>query len=242
MALQEEFEKQGNFLFRYRGVLPIFILVAGLIATYFNTNLITEADRNCTNLLYYVIGLFGLAIRFYTVGYSARNTSGRNTAEGQIADSVNSTGIYSIIRHPLYVGNFFMWLSLALLSYQITFIIAFVLVYMLYYERIMYAEEQFLRGKFGEAYTSWAAKTPAVLPAFSQWIQCQYSFSWKKALRQEKAGILWMNLIFFIFTSIPYGTTENIFQKNIYGTYILIAGLAYYVIVKLLQKTTKLFD
>ncbi len=31
MALQEEFEKQGAWLFRYRGVLPLIILFAGAI-------------------------------------------------------------------------------------------------------------------------------------------------------------------------------------------------------------------
>lgn len=29
MALLEEFEKQGNWLFRYRGVLPLIILAVG---------------------------------------------------------------------------------------------------------------------------------------------------------------------------------------------------------------------
>ena len=34
-----------------------------------------------------------------------KNTSGRNTHD-QVADSLNTSGIYSIVRHPLYVGNF----------------------------------------------------------------------------------------------------------------------------------------
>ncbi len=31
MALQEELEKQGLWLFRYRGVLPVIILVVGFL-------------------------------------------------------------------------------------------------------------------------------------------------------------------------------------------------------------------
>jgi len=31
MALQEEFEKQGNWLFRYRSILPLIILLIGII-------------------------------------------------------------------------------------------------------------------------------------------------------------------------------------------------------------------
>jgi hypothetical protein len=30
MALQEEMEKQGNFLFKYRGYLPLIIVAIGL--------------------------------------------------------------------------------------------------------------------------------------------------------------------------------------------------------------------
>jgi len=30
MALQEEMEKQGNFLFKYRGYLPLIIVAVGL--------------------------------------------------------------------------------------------------------------------------------------------------------------------------------------------------------------------
>jgi hypothetical protein len=30
MALQEEFENQGNFLFKYRGIIPLVFLAAGI--------------------------------------------------------------------------------------------------------------------------------------------------------------------------------------------------------------------
>jgi len=102
-----------------------------------------------------LISLCGLAIRVYTVGHTPANTSGRNTA-GQLAESLNTTGIYSLVRHPLYLGNFFMWLGVALLIANFWFVIAFVFAYWIYYERIMFAEEQFLRTKFGPTYVEWA--------------------------------------------------------------------------------------
>ena len=58
------------------------------------------------------IGLFGVLLRLYTVDFTPNNTSGRNTSEGQIADELNTTGLYSLTRNPLYVGNFFMWMGL----------------------------------------------------------------------------------------------------------------------------------
>jgi hypothetical protein len=37
-------------------------------------------------------GLLGLLLRILTVGFTPKNTSGRNTAEGQVADSNTTTG------------------------------------------------------------------------------------------------------------------------------------------------------
>jgi len=82
----------------------------------------------------------GLFIRAYAVGHTPANTSGRNTKE-QLADELNTTGIYSMVRHPLYLGNFFMWLGAAVLTKNGWFIVAFILLYWIYYERIMFAEE-----------------------------------------------------------------------------------------------------
>src|SRR6476469_4674220 len=105
MALQEEFELQGNFLFRYRGVLPIAILVLAIFA--YALHIISLPGKNINSIdepySYFclLITFFGFALRIYTIGYSQDNTSGRNT-KSQVADEINTTGIYSTVRHPLY--------------------------------------------------------------------------------------------------------------------------------------------
>ena len=57
-----------------------------------------------------IISFLGEAIRIFTVAYTPAGTSGRNTKQ-QLADTLNTTGIYSLLRHPLYLGNFFMFLD-----------------------------------------------------------------------------------------------------------------------------------
>ncbi|WP_277232666.1 isoprenylcysteine carboxylmethyltransferase family protein [Phocaeicola salanitronis] len=128
----------------------------------------------------------GTFIRIYTVGHTPVHTSGRNTA-GQVADSLNTTGIYSIVRHPLYLGNFLMWFGISLLTCNGGFIIAFILAYWLYYERIMYAEEDFLRRKFGVDYLRWAERTPAFIPNFKLFKPSDLPFSWKKVAKKRTA-------------------------------------------------------
>ena len=187
MALQEEFEDQGNFLFKYRTYLPLIVLVGGLVVFFFQKRNYTFTDLGQSYwLLSLGVGLMGLLIRIYTVGHTPENTSGRNTTGGQLADQLNQTGIYSLVRHPLYLGNFLMWLAIAMLTANTTYILGFILAYWLYYERIMYAEEQFLRKKFGENYTNWASNVPAFIPKITGFAKPKYPFSIKKVLKKEK--------------------------------------------------------
>ena len=184
MALLEEQEFQGNWLFRYRGYLPIVVLIVGIsLFVYKEAHpekwIIEGSDyHQVFEFACLMVSLFGLFIRVITIGYAADNTSGRNTG-GQVAETLNTTGIYSMMRHPLYVGNFFMWLGIALLTGNAWFIISFILLFSLYYERIMFAEEQFLRRKFGNLFTSWAEKTPAVIPNFKLYKSPYQPFNWK---------------------------------------------------------------
>lgn len=194
MALQEEFEKRGNWLFRYRGSLPLIILVAGL-GFYLLTKLYPERftliGTSITVYYPYIcfsVSLLGLVIRILTVGHTAKNTSGGNVVK-QVAEQVNTTGAYSIVRHPLYVGNFLMWLGPTLLTGHSWFILLICLAFWLYYERIMFAEEQFLRNKFGAAYLEWASRTPPFIPRFRNYRRASIPFNWKKVVKKEKNGI-----------------------------------------------------
>lgn len=111
MALIEEFEKQGVWLFRYRSVLPLVILFAGiLVHTYTVLNPQHFFIEGTHYEMYYtvlclMVSMAGLVVRVMTVGYTPANTSGRNVT-AQIADVLNTKGMYSMVRHPLYLGNF----------------------------------------------------------------------------------------------------------------------------------------
>ncbi len=96
MALKEEFERRGNWLFIYRSYLPIGILIdAILVAVYRNLQnknlFFSSTTYGITSLS---IGVIRLPIRVYTVGYTVQNTSGHNTYHGQVAYMLNSTSPY----------------------------------------------------------------------------------------------------------------------------------------------------
>lgn len=246
MALQEEFESQGNFLFRYRSNLPLLIIVIGLAVFVLNRlsdNYNASIDYTLLEFVSLAVSLLGLGIRIYTVGHTPANTSGRNTKEGQLADELNTTGIYSTVRHPLYLGNFFMWLGAAILCENAWFVVSFILMYWVYYERIMYAEEQFLRRKFGTVYTDWAAKTSAFIPSFKQFAKPRYPFSIKKVLKKEKNGLLAIFVLLFAFHNIGYSIENQSFSIDCdWICYATIASGIIYLILKALKKTSILHE
>ncbi|MBE0639624.1 MAG: DUF1295 domain-containing protein [Bacteroidales bacterium] len=247
MALQEELEKQGLFLFKYRSYLPLIVLFIGFVL-YMRTEMYPETFflEETPYEIYFemiclVISLFGLVIRVYTVGYTPKNTSGRNTKEGQVAESLNTTGIYSMVRHPLYLGNFLMWLGPAMLTGHFWFIIAFVFFYWVYYERIMFAEEQFLRKKFGQQYLDWSDEVPAFVPAYKKFKKPNLMFSWKKVLKKEKNGLFALFLIFFAFDV----TGEFIERENHFNLFLIYAVILTgfgFIFLKYIKHNTHLLN
>tara|TARA_R110000822_G_scaffold257726_2_gene383260 strand:+ start:158 stop:901 length:744 start_codon:yes stop_codon:yes gene_type:complete len=243
MALQEELKTQGDFLFKNRSYLPLIILVIGLsvfIHSEYQNKIIDNRIPELFNYIWLSISLFGLYIRVVTVAHTPKNTSGRNTKEGQIAEQLNTTGIYSIVRHPLYLGNFFMWLGVAMLTNNTWFVIAFILLYAFYYERIMYAEESFLIQKFGDTYLDWAKNTPAFIPSFKYYQKAKYPFSIKKALKKEKNGLAAVFLIFWVFSFTGKMVKGKAIEFD-FWFYGALASTMIYIVLKIVKKQ-KLLD
>jgi protein-S-isoprenylcysteine O-methyltransferase Ste14 len=108
-----------------------------------------------------LVSLLGLGVRILTIGHAPKDTSGRNT-QGQVAGTLNTTGMYSVVRHPLYLGNYLMWLGISMFLHTWWFVALMTALFALYYERVMFAEEAFLRQKFGDAFERWADATCGV--------------------------------------------------------------------------------
>ncbi|MBP7498172.1 MAG: DUF1295 domain-containing protein [Bacteroidales bacterium] len=190
MALINSFEKNGNFLFKYRGQIPVILFIGAIpILYYTDFSNINSNLKLLLTIIAIITCLAGFLIRFYTIATTPGGTSGRNT-EKQVAETVNTKGIYSIVRHPLYLGNYLIWIGIVLFTFNIYYFIIVSLAFWLYYERIMFAEERFLERKFGSQYLDWANKVPAFIPAFSKFVQTDIPFSLKSIVRREYSGVL----------------------------------------------------
>jgi len=243
MALLETLEKQGNWLFKKRSFFPLFIVFAGggwyVFLLYNHT---VAVHHWWVDLLFLCVGFLGLGIRILTVGFTPKGTSGRNTGKGQIADQLNSAGIYSMVRHPLYLGNFFMWLAPVLIVTDLWFTLFFCAFYWIYYERIMFAEEQFLRKKFGDLYLEWANKTPAFFPKFSLYKKSNLTFSIRSVLKREYNSFFTLVFLITVLRTISFAITTKQCYLDVPWLIIFSISLLIFLTLKLLKKYSKILN
>ena len=191
MQLYDNLIKNGNYLFKYRGQLPIIIFIIS-IPIIFHTSyycLFNSQWQIIIQLIAIIISLSGLLCRYYITGSTPNQTSGRNR-DYQIADQLNTTGAYSIVRNPLYLANYLIWIGISIYSFSYILCIIITLLFVLHYERIILAEEQFLLQKFNHEYKTFCNHTHVYLPLFKNYKKSKYRFSIKKILRQEYSSTL----------------------------------------------------
>ncbi len=242
MALREEFESSGNWLFRRRSYLPLFMVSLAVIAlrnfkyVYYN-----GFFDKVLELLCLAIAFMGIGIRVYTVSSVPKGTSGRNT-KGQVAETLNTTGIYSILRHPLYLGNFLVWFGLVTSVRSCWFTTIAVLIFWLYYERIMFAEEEFLRRKFGKEYLAWSARTPAFLPKFKNWKPSDRSFNLLAGIGSEYSTVFMTITLFTFLDLVEDRIVQGHFSFDGLWAPIFVVGLVCYLVIRFFKKRTTLLS
>jgi protein-S-isoprenylcysteine O-methyltransferase Ste14 len=195
MLLRSHMVTSGNWLFRWRGYLPLVAVPPLLIAIATNEGMTSaQAFFGVGPLAYWLLGAamvaMGLMGRILTVGFVREGTSGRNTAKGQVAEELNTTGFYATMRNPLYFFNCMIYIGVAVFSGSLVLVPVIALGFALYYERIIAAEEDFLTRTFGQSYLDWARTTPAFWPDLRKFTRPKRGFSLAMALVREHTTLL----------------------------------------------------
>ena len=242
MMLRDSLARQGQALFRRRSFLPLILLPLLLIALY-HTGTIERvfgaAVEHGWDGFCIAVGFLGLALRCAVVGFAPAGTSGRNTRE-QRAETLNTTGLYALVRHPLYVANFAMFVGMTLMVQVWWFTAIGVLAYWLYYERIAAAEEAFLERKFGRAYRDWAERTPAFIPRLKNWRRPALPFSWRTVLRREHNGFFLLVTVYTLIELVSDSVAERHWHLEPDWLAFFLVGAAAFLIVNQLKKRTRL--
>ena len=236
MLLKDQMTKCGGWLFRWRSFIPLALLpfVVAALPGFVDIGG-SHKFQTRWEVLCFAIATLGLAIRILTVGSVPARTSGRNT-KTQCAATLNTTGAYSVVRHPLYLGNCAIWLGTALFLHTWWLVAIAMLGFWVYYERIMLAEEEFLKSRFGAEFEAWARRTPAFVPAIGNWRPSQLPFSWRAGLARENSTLLAMIAAFAtldvasdLISGDPPGLEEG-------WLIVLAAGGVFYALVRWMKK------
>ncbi len=181
-------ERIGSFFFKARSFTPVpFLLV---ILAFARPSWMTVISG-----VFFM--LIGEAIRIWGVGYAGFITRTRNVG----ADVLVTGGPFSIIRNPLYAGNFLISLGAcvamdALIPWTLIF---FLLLYSLQYHFIVALEEATLEKKFGEVYLRYKECVPRFFPGFRKYNEpSTVGFNASVAFANERKTFLSI----FIITSI----------------------------------------
>jgi len=244
MTIKKSLEASGNFLFKYRGHIPLIVFLLCVPVAFF-TPYHTYSSYKGLDEIILLVSLFfisfGHFIRARTVGRRSIQTSGRNRSH-QVAKVLTITGWYSLVRHPLYLANYLIWLGLAIFLANFWFLVILSLLFWIYYERIMFAEEVFLEEKFGGEFTEWASKTPSFFPSFKNYLPNDSPFSWRIVAKNEYPGII-SSATSFLFILILkrivlLGYFSFCTSDAVFAVIIVVFGVS----CKILKKFTAVFE
>jgi len=196
MDTRSRLVKYGHFMFRWRSYTPLLLLplafVVGDAAQF-------PADQPELTLAFkalcIAIALSGELVRMLTVGTTPPGTSGRNTKD-QVADALNTGGIYSVVRNPLYLGNGLIFLGLTMWLQNWLLILFYLMAFAMAYALIILAEEDFLLKKHGKPYEDFTSRVPAFFPRFSLWQSGDRRLSFRRVLRREHDS--WLSMLLYL--------------------------------------------
>jgi protein-S-isoprenylcysteine O-methyltransferase Ste14 len=242
MSLRSQLERNGSWLFRHRSYLPLVAIPIFLACLSSFKYLGASHELNeVWQLFCLAISSAGLALRVIAVGRAPLGTSGRNTRE-QVARTLTTTGIYSVVRHPLYLGNYLILIGMALWPHVWWLAALASCLFALYYERIMLAEEAFLLERFDGAFETWAAATPAFIPRFRGWKPSEITFCWRTVLQREYNAFILIIGVFFLFDLIGDSLAERRWHLG-YGWFsFFLAGFVIFATLRTLKKRTKFLN
>ncbi len=223
--------KAGNFLFKYRSFTPIPLIL--IVFLFFRPVIDPEIDNILT-----AVGLFiicsGEFIRILSVGYSFSGTSGRENFLR--ADSLNVSGIYSIVRNPLYIGNLLIYTGLLIVYSNIYALLFFNALLILQYFFIIKAEEDYLEKTYGDEYIKYKNSVNSIVPSFGRYKSPENKFSRIKVFMKENDSVFNALIIFgLILLYKGYILSGNLIHGKAYALYFGTIIVSY-IVIKILKK------
>jgi protein-S-isoprenylcysteine O-methyltransferase Ste14 len=216
----------GNFSFRYRGyMLPVAVLLLLIPSPRITI------DPAVAGLIGFLLAAVGQAARILTIGLAYIIRGGRD--HKVYAEDLVTSGLYSHVRNPMYVGNFFLVVGLAIASNSWVFALVGVPLSLGMHKAIVAAEEHFLRTKFGAQFDTYCARVPRWVPRLSGLASTVSGmrFDWRRVVSKEYAAT------FDWFSAVAVVVLLNLWRANVLGegqglTAVMVRAMAVVIVVR----------
>lgn len=231
----------GNFFFKYRNlVFPILVIPIFLPSP----ELFRESIFGLSYFWIPIIGGgiiagIGQTIRAVTIALKYIVRGGKN--KEVYADDLVIEGIFKHCRNPLYVGNVLMLVGVGIMSNSLYFMIFVAPVFIFIYQAIVLAEEHYLAGKFGLAYTAYTQSVNRWIPNFTglKHTLTSMNFNWKRYLLSGEINTVYLLLIaIYLVLLTHYNFLHQLaFDKKIQLSGIVIGSISLvYLVLKIMKK------
>lgn len=138
----------------------------------------------------------GELVRFWALGFVEK--------KGQ---KLAMSGPYAFVRNPLYVGNFFLGLGVAVMVWNWVIFFLFFVIFFGIYTGTIRGEEKHLRELFGKPYEAYCRNVPSFLPRLTPYAAPEKeSFLWSRIIKHHEyitvAGIFLMIMLIHLYDKL----------------------------------------
>lgn len=193
-----------NNLYKFRGYILglLAILLLAMPGVGFPSK--QTLDQSTSSFYYFVLwSPFVLAETLLLLSIllriQARRSIGDHTRGSRHdADQLVTWGVYSKIRHPLYVSNTGVGVSFVLVHLGFSWeTLLFVFVLVVYERLLAKMEDRYLENRFGAIWQKWKSMTPSFIPRMKQLVAPTsdskvYSRSFWESFKSDKFTWIWL--------------------------------------------------
>ncbi len=233
----------GNFFFKYRNVLFIFLYVLLFIPS---PDLFSASGWGESYYLYPIVAgllvtIAGQVLRGATIGLAYIVRGGK---DGKVyADQLVTEGMFRHCRNPLYVGNILMLLGVGILANSLYYVLLVIPVFLFIYHCIVLAEEAFLRKKFGTVYDEYALRVNRWIPSFRKMGKTFEGIPFNAMrwiLKEYNTQFIWLSgITAILLLKYPQLTGYRSDQRNYLLATLLIALGLLYLFVRYMKKSKR---
>jgi protein-S-isoprenylcysteine O-methyltransferase Ste14 len=182
MALRGWFKFKKIRLLLAWGSIPVLVLCSNMNDRTFRWGI--------------VLLIVGELIRFWALGFVEK--------KGQ---KLAMSGPYAFVRNPLYVGNFFLGLGVAVIVWNWIILVIFLAGFLGIYTGTIRDEEKHLREMFGKPYEDYCRNVPSFLPRLTPYTAPEKdSFLWSRIIKHHEyitvAGIFLMIMLIHLYDEV----------------------------------------